>query len=368
MELFEVVSYEVLPTDEIYPLYFDFPEHEMLNERFERMNYDSYYSIMGLGFLLIIIVWLLALYPIYFLLWLCRLRCRWPENIMKWLWSTLFWKQWILFVDASFLELTLVVLLQAQIAHEHWLLNVEVLASYIFWIFVIVLILGLIFITFFVVLPKYAKEGKTKQQMDKYGFLLDEMSDLGGISPILVHFSYYFRRIIFAIVCVYYNEHQLFQLMVIQSVDLLSAVIQAHFRPGNGNRGNNILFLNDLTLIMSVDCLFCCTDLLTVSSARYAVGYLIIAVCWLYLVVNMFLLSLDPVEQIRLRLLWCYAVRQKRRGKAISYLKHRSAKKFTKSLVQVKSFLSSTNMSASTGGSIKQEKVEPEKSEPQKPA
>ena len=65
---------------------------------------------------------------------------------------------------------------------------------------------------------------------------------------------------------------------------------------------------------MSVDCLFCCTDLLIVSSARYAVGYLIIAVCLSYLVVNMFLLILDPVYQIKLWLKWLYAVRQKKRG------------------------------------------------------
>ena len=85
----------------------------MMNERFERLNYDSYYSIMGLGFLFIIMLWLLAQYPVYFLLWLCRLRSQWPERLMNWLWSTLFWKQWILFVEASFLVIVIVVLLHA---------------------------------------------------------------------------------------------------------------------------------------------------------------------------------------------------------------------------------------------------------------
>ena len=85
-----------------------------------------------------------------------------------------------MFTYATFMELIIVIFLNAHIAHDDWQENGFVLASFIFWIFTIVLILLLFFVTFGVVCPKYARDGKTEALEGKYGMLLDEVKNKGG--------------------------------------------------------------------------------------------------------------------------------------------------------------------------------------------
>ena len=71
----------------------DFPEgREPLNEKFERLDYGDFYSIMLLGTIFLFIVWMVLLYPIYLMLLVCRLRFQWPQNMIKSMRLMLFWK------------------------------------------------------------------------------------------------------------------------------------------------------------------------------------------------------------------------------------------------------------------------------------
>ena len=140
-ELFRLVTYEVLDTEQIYPLYFDFPDRGALNEKFERLEYGSFYSIMCLGFPFIIILWLLFLYPVYLILRICNLRYNWPKSIVENLRKILFWKQWLVFTDAMFLELVIIVLLQINIVDTDWNQNASVFMSFIIWVMIVLLIL-----------------------------------------------------------------------------------------------------------------------------------------------------------------------------------------------------------------------------------
>ena len=140
-ELFKLVSYEFFPTEEIYPLYFDFPDKGFLNEKFDRLRYESFHSIMLLGSPFLIMIWLIFQYPVYLLLRVCKLRFSWPKKILNYLWKLIFWKQWIVFTDSIFLELAIITLLQAEIASSDWLENSSVFASFMVWLLIIFLLL-----------------------------------------------------------------------------------------------------------------------------------------------------------------------------------------------------------------------------------
>lgn len=208
-ELIGMVTYEFLPTSDIFPDYFHFPSSGSLNDRFERLDYGSFYSIMLLGCIFLVIVWMLLLYVVYLLLLSCC-KFQWPKKVLRYLRKTLFWKQWIVFTYATFLELFICSLIQAKISHEDWLYSKSVFASFLIWILVMVLIFYLLIVSFCIVLPKYAREGKTEAHMKKYSVILDEMNDKRGYAPMLVHISYYSRRIALAIVCIFWNEKPLF--------------------------------------------------------------------------------------------------------------------------------------------------------------
>lgn len=81
-ELITVATYEILPTQEIFPLFMDMPDRGYLNERFERLDYGSYYSTLILGSVFLVFLWQLTLYPVYLILRLCRFRFIWPENMV----------------------------------------------------------------------------------------------------------------------------------------------------------------------------------------------------------------------------------------------------------------------------------------------
>lgn len=110
-ELIHVATYEILPTSDIFPLFMDMPERGFLNEKFERLDYGSFYSTVILGSVFILFLWLLSLIPIYYLLRLCRLRFMWPERMIQYLHGFLFWKQFLVFTYASFIEIVICILL-----------------------------------------------------------------------------------------------------------------------------------------------------------------------------------------------------------------------------------------------------------------
>lgn len=106
---------------------------------------------MLLDILFLVILWMLALYLIYGILVGCNLCCKVPQKMIKTLKNLLFFKQWVVFTYATFLELLIVVILQALIVEDDWHATDWVLLSFILWIFVIVLLAFIFFITFCIV-------------------------------------------------------------------------------------------------------------------------------------------------------------------------------------------------------------------------
>ena len=108
----------MIPTETIYPLFMTFPVEESFNDKFDRMDYDSYYAIMNIGFVGILFAILLLNYPIYFIFKWSNCNC--ARNVRNRWEHGLFWNDTILFIKEAYLEIVISVLLQFHIFWESW--------------------------------------------------------------------------------------------------------------------------------------------------------------------------------------------------------------------------------------------------------
>lgn len=74
-------------------------------------------------------------------------------------------------------------------------------------------------------------------------------------------------------------------------------------------RDNLLSLYDDLTLVLIIQCLYCCTDLVNNDDSRYAVGYLINVLTLQNIIVNLLFIFLMPLRKLRLILKWLFAVR-----------------------------------------------------------
>ena len=72
---------------------------------------------------------------------------------------------------------------------------------------------------------------------------------------------------------------------------MFAAIVQAEVSPAPNISENKHMFFDYLIIIAILDCLFCCTDLLLIGSARYAVGFLIIVLTFLSIIVHLVVLG-----------------------------------------------------------------------------
>ena len=91
-EMVSLASYELLPTEELFPLFIILPEHGSLNDKFERLDYGYFYCVMVLGCIFLAFVWMISLYVIYLLLRICALRCNCARQYSQKMQNSLFWR------------------------------------------------------------------------------------------------------------------------------------------------------------------------------------------------------------------------------------------------------------------------------------
>ena len=48
-KMITVATFEILPIEDVYPLFMTFPREGSFNDRFERLDYGSYYVVMNMG-------------------------------------------------------------------------------------------------------------------------------------------------------------------------------------------------------------------------------------------------------------------------------------------------------------------------------
>ena len=197
-----IATYDFLPTDDWFPQFMDFPDRGYLNEKFDRLDYSSFYTVLVLGTVFIALLWMLLHYPVYMILFCCKLKFHWPTNLTQWFRRTVFWRQWLVFGYALFIELCIVILLQAHIVWVDWGETEWVSLSFLVWIFLIVNFLLVFFLTFAVVWPKYLTMVKDPVIRKQYPVLLKGLNR-SSTWAMLTNVSYYVKRITFSLVCVF---------------------------------------------------------------------------------------------------------------------------------------------------------------------
>ena len=96
---------------------------------------------------------------------------------------------------------------------------------------------------------------------------------------------------------------------------------------------------------MVIDCLTCCTDLVVQPEARYAVGWLIIAITLQNIIVGLVILIYSPFRKLKLWLKWCRNVRDRTGGRTLAYSRRAMKQSLLKKLSSVERFVSSRTVS-----------------------
>ena len=280
------------------------------NEKFERLDYGYLYSTMLLGCVFLVFCWMILQYLVYLVLKVLATRYHKAQRLVKKLHDTLFWKQWIVMGYANFTELIICVFLQTQIVNINWMENRWVFLSFLFWIVIILTIMYLFFATIHVVIHKIGHtESSTNEMQTKYGILI-EIMDENNKWAFFLHISYFVRRTVLAVVCIYWNSKPIFQLFIIINTNLLGAVMQVALKPAATPEQNKHLFFDEVTMILILDCLMCCTDMVTRGDSRYAVGFWIIALTIQSILIHVIVLLLRPIRKLKLFVKYVIMVRR----------------------------------------------------------
>ena len=211
---------------------------------------------------------------------------------------------------ASFTELIICVLLQAQIVNINWMESRWVFLSFLFWIVIILTIMYLFFATIHVIVHKIGHtESSTNEMQIKYGILM-EIMDENNKWAVLLHLSYIVRRTLLAVVCIYWNSKPIFQLFTMIITNLLAAVMQVALKPAATPEKNKHLFHDDVTMMLILDCLMCCTDVVTSGESRYAVGWWIIVLTIQSILIHVIVMLLRPCRKLKLFVKFVIIVRR----------------------------------------------------------
>ena len=159
----------------------------------------------------------------------------------------------------------------------------------------------------------------------------DKNKKLGRI-VMLTHVSYFAQRILLVVLSFFWSQKPIFQILTLTYSDLLVAIIQAQVKPLKTPKANRQRLYDDMTLVLIIDCIICCTDLVSSGDSRYAVGYFIVILTIQNLVINLLILILEPIYKMKLLCKWCFFVRNKTKGRTMKFAKDHIKLKIIKTL------------------------------------
>ena len=105
-------------------------------------------------------------------------------------------------------------------------------------------------------------------------------------------------------------------------------------------------------MVLIVDSLTCCTDLVVEGYVLYAAGFFIVVVTLQNLLFNLVIIVMAPIRRLRLVFKLCMAVREKRKGRAISFFKQNANRFFGKKLKRKLSFMKDSRLQSGDGQTI----------------
>ena len=98
-------------------------------------------------------------------------------------------------------------------------------------------------------------------------------------------------------------------------------MIHAVVRPMKSSRKNRNILYDDITLLLIMDMLVCCTDLLFVAESRYGVGFVIIFLTIQNLVFNLASLLYEPIYWLKLGIKKCIMIKKVTNGQSYVYFR-----------------------------------------------
>ena len=94
-----VATFDILPTDDFYPYFFpSLPERDAFSDKFDRLEYGSYYIIMNMGTMLLVFFWYLLMFMIYPVADFLKNDANWARRVYNKLRPILIWNGSILFI------------------------------------------------------------------------------------------------------------------------------------------------------------------------------------------------------------------------------------------------------------------------------
>ena len=103
-------------------------------------------------------------------------------------------------------------------------------------------------------------------------------------------------------------------------------------QPAKSSADNKLNLFDDISLVLIITCLVCCTEVLNDGYGRYMVGWLILIITLQNVIVNIAISLIGPITKIRLFIKWCYVVRKKKGRRSIKYAKKVLKQKFKKKI------------------------------------
>ena len=108
---------------------------------------------------------------------------------------------------------------------------------------------------------------------------------------------------------------------------------------------SRLAIYDDFTLLLIVDCLIYCTDVVDDAQVRYSIGWFILALTLQYIIFHLGRLMMPPTHKMKLCCKKCYVIRKATKGKTVSYVKTQFGKSVRKIGHKIKSSVSSSDTS-----------------------
>jgi hypothetical protein len=115
--LLTIATFDVLKTDDWFPILFNFSKSSPLNERFGEI-FETTILIMNLGTLWLVGIYCMIMYLLYFALYKCEVPC--IEKFRQKLATSLFWNGTIDFLNQGYIEFVFSVFLTIKKGTFDW--------------------------------------------------------------------------------------------------------------------------------------------------------------------------------------------------------------------------------------------------------
>lgn len=168
-----------------------------------------------------------------------------------------------------------------------------------FSILLLILISGVVAFNLRIFLHKsYLEYLDTAARRERFGSLYEGLKVKQGLGPLSYNIILVARRLLFALIVVYMNEHPIIQLQLYQQISLATLMYLVHVKPFETPRQNMLEVFNELMVLFTSSLLFMfCdiydTDQKSLQTLQESVGYAVLGLTSAQVSINLLFLLND---------------------------------------------------------------------------